>query len=132
MLWVALKDVLLNREYEYLPQFEICNFRNGIVVDLGAHVGLFSLATSVYAKRVLAIEAHPVNYRILEINKIINNVDNITALNKAIVGGDGKDIYIYEGGHSGGSSIYGSGGRAYRVETTTLSEVLNELGYIDL
>ncbi len=76
-LFGAVKDILLNRVYEYLPDFELTNFNGEVIIDAGAHVGLFSLIASVFAKKVISIEPHPINLSLLRINKLINNVGNM-------------------------------------------------------
>lgn len=65
--WGSMKDILLNREYEYIPLFSIENLKGFTVIDVGAHVGLYSLVVSNYAHSIVSIEPHPVNYRLLEI-----------------------------------------------------------------
>jgi len=130
--WGILKEMFLNRGYEYLPEFELKNFENGIIVDAGAHVGIFSLTASTFAKEVISIEAHPVNYRLLEINKIKNNCLNIIPINKALVGKEDQKIRIYEGDHSGGHSILErSRNKNYKVSTITLKGIIENYGYID-
>jgi len=131
--WGILKEMFLNREYEYLPEFELKNFKEGIIVDCGAHVGIFSLVVSVFAKKVISIEPHPVNYRLLEINKIINNCSNIITINKALCGKKIPKIKIYNGNHSEGHSILENfTDKYYEVSTITLEEIVNTYGNIDL
>jgi len=64
-LFGAIKDILLNREYEYLPEFELNRFKGKRIVDAGAHVGLFSLARAVHLK---AGDISPIE-NLLRINK---------------------------------------------------------------
>ncbi len=128
--WGAVKDILINREYEYLPEFELYNFKGGTVIDAGAHVGLFSLVASNFADKVISIEAHPVNYKLLEINIIKNNVKNVIPLNRALVGVK-RSVRICEGNHSGGHSILHSG-EGYTVKPITLEEIVKEYGKVDL
>lgn len=101
-LWGAVKDILLNREYEYLPEFELKKFKNNFIVDAGAHVGLFSLVSSVFANKILAIEPHPFNYFLLKKNVIKNSVKNIEILNRALVSDKAPKVRIYTGNHTGG------------------------------
>jgi len=123
--WGSIKDILLNREYEYIPLFSIEDIRGFTVIDAGAHVGLYSLVVSDYARRVISIEPHPVNYRLLEINKIINNVEAMTTLNAAVVGAKSGSVKLCEGSHSGGSSIVmRSSSRRYQVQQITLKEII--------
>jgi len=125
--WVAVKDILLNREYEYLPELHIENLKGFTVIDVGAHVGLYSLIVSRYAHKVISIEPHPVNFKLLEINKILNGLENVETLNAAVVGRKGVEyVNLYEGDHSGGHSIVGkkNSSRLYRVPAITLSEII--------
>jgi len=129
--WGSIKDILLNREYEYLPEFELKNFK-GLVVDIGAQVGLFSLISSIFAKKVIALEPHPVNYCLLRTNLDKNNITNVVAINKALWYKTGK-IKIFEGTHSGGHSIYQQHtNKFFEVPTITLSDIIEEFGPIDL
>jgi len=131
-LFIAIKDVLLNREYEYIPEFELLNYKGKRVVDVGAHVGLFSLVASTFAKEVISIEPHPLNFKLLEINKIINNAENIIPLNKALWS-EKTNLELHEGAHTGSHSIlqnYPS--KKYLVQSMTLEEIIDEFGRIDL
>jgi len=132
-LFVAVKDILLNREYEYLPDFELINFRNKIVVDAGAHVGLFSLVASNFAKKVVSIEPHPMNFNLLRINRILNKSKNIMLVNKALWSKQAV-LNLYEGAHTGSHSVIQR--RVYAknclVHSMTLRDVIGEFGKIDL
>ncbi|MCW4047993.1 MAG: FkbM family methyltransferase [Candidatus Bathyarchaeota archaeon] len=57
-----------------------------MVVDVGAHIGKYTLKTAQLVGdngAVLAIETNPVNYSALERNIQLNNIRNVTALNMA-------------------------------------------------
>jgi FkbM family methyltransferase len=72
-------------------------FREGdIVVDVGAHLGVFSiyLAKKYPFIKVYAIEPDPKNYACLTRNIELNGVTNVTAINKA-VSGDGQKRTLY-------------------------------------
>lgn len=127
----AIKDILLNREYEYLHEFELKNFRNQRIVDAGAHVGLFSLVASRFAREVVAIEPHPLNYKLLKMNLAENNVGNVFALNKALWHKTSR-LRMYEGSYSGQNSIFRTPSKCYKVQTITLDDVVEEFGDIDL
>ncbi|RLE90918.1 MAG: hypothetical protein DRN04_14005 [Thermoprotei archaeon] len=130
-MWGAIKDILLNREYEYIPGFELENLKDKVVIDIGAHVGLYSLLASLYAKKVISIEPHPVNYRLLEINKFINNAQNIHPINTAIIGTKFvRSVRLCQSVHSGGASIMiESSSKCYDVPAQTLNEIVEN--YID-
>ena len=130
-IWGAVKDVLLNREYEFLPEFELCNFTGGVIVDAGAHVGLFSLVASTFAGKVIAIEPSRINYHLLMLNLSANNIGNIIPINKALYHQKGK-LKLFEGSHTGAHSLIGGSSRFEEVETITLEEIMGSYGFIDL
>jgi FkbM family methyltransferase len=130
-IWVAVKDILLNREYEYFPEFELCNFTGGYIVDCGAHVGLFSLIASVFAKKVVSIEPHPKNFRLLVLNLLANNISNVSPVKKALYPHKTM-VKLFEGSHSGAHSLIKASGTFKEVETITLKEIIDFYGSIDL
>lgn len=128
--WGCVKDILLNREYEYFSDFEIKRF-NGLIVDAGAHVGLFSLVCSVFSNRVIAVEPHPINYNLLNINLIRNGITNVTTINKALWHNN-QNLKLYEGIHSGDHTALKASNKYYEVSTITIQEIVKEFGEIDL
>jgi FkbM family methyltransferase len=77
-----------------------------VVVDIGAHIGIFSLFASRQAPCGLIIAIEPIeeNFLILEENIRINGRTNIIALNRAVASMDTvRPIYFYDkdtAGHS--------------------------------
>jgi FkbM family methyltransferase len=131
-LFVAIKDILLNREYEYLPEFELNRFEGKRVVDTGAHIGLFSLVASTFAKEVISIEPHPVNFKLLQLNLEINNARNIIPINKALWS-ESKTLTLYEGGHTGAHTIIKNlGNKKFNVSSISLGDIIDKFGEIDL
>jgi FkbM family methyltransferase len=58
-----------------------------IVVDVGAHMGRYTITSSKYVGpqgKVIAIEAHPYNFKILQRNIWLNGLSNVTAINCAV------------------------------------------------
>lgn len=54
------------------------------VIDIGAHVGIFTLKAAAKAKRVIAIEPDPINYSLLVSNVKRNDLENVSTLNMAV------------------------------------------------
>src|SRR5919199_476927 len=57
------------------------------VVDIGAHMGRYTIPSSKSvgsSGRVIAVEAHPYNFRILRHNLRLNKLKNVNALNWAV------------------------------------------------
>jgi len=124
--WISIKDILLNREYEYLPQFELANLRGFTIIDIGAHVGLYSLVTSTYANYVVSVEPHPLNFKLLKTNYAINDVRGI-AINAAVVGQPASSVKLCEFEHSAATSIVRRNGKqCYTVPATTLAEIIEK------
>ena len=77
---------------------------NETFVDVGANVGSYTLsAAKEYKKKgvkIIAVEAHPDNYRALCRNIQINNFRNVKTINKAISDYTGN-VNLYERSHDG-------------------------------
>ncbi|HEX5905197.1 MAG TPA: FkbM family methyltransferase [Candidatus Nitrosocosmicus sp.] len=103
------KDDFINmtvREEEIIEHFRPC--RGDIVVDIGAHIGRYTL---IAAKRVslngkvIAIEANPDNFEMLNRNVKLNQLTNVTSLNYAVYSQETK-IKLYLAGGGSGQTIY--------------------------
>lgn len=57
---------------------------NSIVLDIGAHIGLFSVMASRIAKKVYSFEPNSENFNILLTNIRLNSIKNIIPINKAV------------------------------------------------
>jgi FkbM family methyltransferase len=132
-LWTAVKDVLLLREYERRG-CDLSNYR-GTVVDAGAHVGLFSLRASVFAKCVVALEPSFENFRTLKFNLEINLIDAETnpfcPLNAALWTKKGV-IGFTEGSHSAGGVVADRSPKSGTVDSLALEDVVAGWGDIHL
>jgi len=99
---------------------------NDMIVDVGAHVGVFTLRAARKARKglVLAIEPHPYNYWLLKCNMMVNKLTNIKALELALWSSNGTTrLYLED------SDILRFQGKEYlEVKTRTLDTVVRELG----
>jgi FkbM family methyltransferase len=99
-----------------------------IVVDVGAHVGLFSiyLAKRHPQVRIIALEPEPNNFRNLCQNLLRNRVDNVIAENLAVTS-DGRPFPISAPpSNSGGAGGYYNETTGYRhavVHSSTLDDI---------
>jgi len=110
----------------------------GVVVDVGAYIGTYTVRAMNTAKLVIAIEPLPINYKALQVNIKLNDCRrkaDMILINKAVAEREGKThIYLpveskcigaeiarLEGVHK--QSFYG-----FDVETDTLDNILNKLG----
>jgi FkbM family methyltransferase len=118
---------------------------NEIFVDVGANVGSYTLSAAKEYEdkgvKIIAVEAHPDNYRALCRNIQINNFRNVKTINKAVTDHKGN-ITLYEfhdGSHVDSSrySLYDKaflaeknilhpGGNLLRLECDTLDNMLHD------
>ena len=80
---MALTHVWMIQEYSN-SEFDIHD--NDIVIDVGAHIGLFALYVSQFCKngKILCYEPIKENYDMLISNLKLNNKKNVFAFNKAV------------------------------------------------
>lgn len=102
--------------------------KDSIVVDLGAHIGSFTLMAAQIASKVLAVEPVPSNYRLLKTNIELNGLKNTVLYQMAVSGVSGfQEICIWEGAATGTHSLYleGSGSKK-RVQTISLEDLMKK------
>jgi len=127
-LWVSIKDVLVYEDYEFLDKFRLSRLpSDATVLDAGAFVGLYTLKASRYAKRVVSLEPSEQNYRYLESNIMLNGADNVEPRQVALSSKAGFSRFS----QSGTTSTLSEGGQQ-AVETTTLDDVVESVGHVDL
>ena len=117
---------------------------NETFVDVGANVGSYTLSAAKEYKdkevKIIAIDAHPDNYRALCRNIQINNFRNVKTINKAVSDHKGN-VTLYERSHDGSRvdsdlySVYDTaflaqnnilhpGGNLLQLECDTLDNML--------
>jgi FkbM family methyltransferase len=105
-LWAWKAGLLEDVELELLPQF----IEPGMtVVDVGANVGLFTLAMSRLvgpSGRVVAFEPDPVNLGMLRRNLEANQAANVDLVPKAVGEHTGRARLFIRREHSGDSRIF--------------------------
>jgi FkbM family methyltransferase len=69
-------------ELDLLLQFPYQNVAEPVLVDVGAHIGLFSKPFAKQRWQVLAFEPEPSNHA--ELNKRLKGLDNVKIINKAV------------------------------------------------
>ena len=104
-----------------------------IVVDIGAHVGVFSiwLAKKFPFVNILAYEALPINYANCQRNIALNGVSNIS-LNNMLVSsksGEKKEIWLNRE-NTGGSSLHIQGRtETNEMDTISLDDILKDIAH---
>ena len=100
-----------------------------VVVDIGAHIGIFAVACSSLCRnaRVYSYEPERSNYALLEENARQNPALGIQPSNKAVTGTEGSGKLFLSEGNSSGHSILGNKSNFQEVECTTLGDILASL-----
>jgi len=108
------------------------NLNSGIFIDIGAHIGKYSIFLSKYFSKIIAIEPDKNNFNLLSKNIRINKLeDKIFLLNIAILDKE-KFVWFFEYEDSVKSSIKKSKIETliekYKVRSISLDELVERLG----
>ena len=101
---------------------------NDVVVDVGANIGVFTVAVANKCQKVIAFEPDIDNYNLAKENLKLNNINNVILFNKAISNFNGDiDLYLNSGVCSDCHSTLEVRGREkIKVETIDINNVLQE------
>jgi FkbM family methyltransferase len=113
---VWLRDVY----FPYQPQ------RDDVVMDVGAHMGFFTLKVARQVDEVIAFEPDFHNFRFLLTNIRYNNLSNVRIYNYAL--GDADHQAFLKIGYGWGRTSITEAKTKQKVEVRTLDSVVNELG----
>jgi FkbM family methyltransferase len=135
--YCRLEDFNPDREGDIVKLF--CPKEGDIVVDVGAHIGKYSIIASKMVGsrgKVIAIEAHPGNCDLLRQNIALNKLSNVAVLNCAAHSTETL-VRLYEPGQEDGFTIYNTimtdraslnTQRYVEVKANTLDSLLLEAG----
>ena len=110
--------------------YKIADFSIGdkdIIIDIGAHIGLFSLFASQYCKngKIYCFEPIKENYDILTENIDLNKNKNLIPFNYA-VSKESNHKKIYLNSDDSAHSIFPSGENIIEVKSTTIKSIFDE------
>lgn len=125
-----LEHVFLARDYERLTGFE----PRGVVLDLGAYAGFFSVKSAKRSNQVVSVEANPIMCQYLSINARLNDAKNTRVICAAVdVERGWREFFVAE--HMVNSSLlreyvdeFSSLMKTLRVPAITLEDVLRLAG----
>jgi len=119
-----IDDVWKRKDY-HLRGFTIK--KNDIVIDIGAHIGTFTVYAAMKAKggTVFSFEPEKENFKLLKQNIILNNLKNIKAFNLGVCGIKGKTKLYLNNSNDAGHSIYQKTGKYEIVNCTTLRGIFD-------
>jgi len=116
--------------FEDKVKTSFCPKANDIVIDVGAHLGEYSLAVAKNAETIIAVEANPDTFQILQKNISLNKISNIVPINQAIYDSTGYQNLQIFGDKSGMSSMvmnYEDKSDSIKVKTETLDRLVDNL-----
>ena len=102
---------------------------NDTVIDIGAHIGVFSVyaASKADQGRVIALEPFQDNFQLLQKNRELNHLDNLTIIAKAVGAQSGQRELFMADDSSGGHSLYfGKNRKTISVTTISFQELITE------
>ena len=121
---MALTNVWMINEYD-VEDFEINT--NDTVIDIGAHIGLFSLLVSQLCKtgKILSFEPVRENFNLLVSNLKLNHIENILPFNMAVSKNSGK-LNLFLNDDQSAHSIFSKSSESISVESTSLQKIFEE------
>ena len=118
-------EIYLAKGYDKLYRYQ----SDDVIIDIGAHVGLFTLKAARNVKKglVVAVEPHPFNYELLVRNMEFNKIRNVIPLNLALANFNGT-TRLYLAKESGEHSVTIHRSDKYlEVQAKTLDQLVDEL-----
>jgi FkbM family methyltransferase len=109
--------------------FEVPWRKNPIIIDVGAHIGVYSIKNALKFPegKVIAIEPEKNNYNALTLNKRLNMLQNLLPYNLALSDKSGKlKLYLDELG-SGQHSIIAKTDNFEEVKTKTMDDFIKDI-----
>ena len=121
---MAFTSVWLDEEYSK-PKFEIET--DDVVLDIGAHIGLFTLFASQFCTngKIYCFEPIKENFELLQENIKMNNLENVIIFNVA-VSDQTTPIEIFLNEDFSGHSMYVPSLQPIYVESTTIEKIFND------
>lgn len=120
---ILYEEFIENVYTTYIPKFK----KNDFVIDVGAHIGSFSIhmAQQFPNLRIIGLEPMAENFALLKKNIALNRVEkSIRILPMGIAKKSGKRKLYRDAGNSAGHTLYSSSkDLAYTIQCTTLQNL---------
>ena len=121
---MALTNVWMIDEYN-IEDYAIDN--NDTVIDIGSHIGLFSLFVYQFCNKgkIFCYEPIRENFEYLDLNLKLNKTNNIFPFNLA-VSSDSSDLDIFLNEDQSGHSIFSKNNKKITVKSISLKQIFDE------
>ena len=120
-----LADIAMIFEVTFYKHYSLCKImKNDTIIDIGSHLGSFSLLASQKANRgkIFAYEPSQSSFRLLQQNIFINGVTNIYQKNMGVSIRSGEG-YIFQQKNNAENSLYKKSGKKEKIKITTLADI---------
>ena len=120
---MQLTTIWVVKEYEH-PGFDIKE--NDIIIDIGGHIGLFTLFCKQFTKtgKIFSFEPIKENYEVFSENIKMNSLQNIISHNVAVTKTEGE-IPIYLSDDESGHSVFEKDTKTVNVESISLKKIID-------
>jgi FkbM family methyltransferase len=121
---MALTHVWLIEEYKS-ENFDIKD--TDVIIDVGAHIGLFSLYASQFCKNglIYSFEPVPENYNLLIDNIKSNDLNQIKSFNRA-VSNSNSNVKLYLNDDEAGHSMFSKSSKTITVDSISLQQIFDD------
>jgi FkbM family methyltransferase len=121
---MALTHVWLIGEYKR-KNFEINN--DDVIIDVGGHIGLFTLYASQFCKKGIIYSFEPVkaNFEMLSENIKSNNLNNVKYFNTA-VSNSNSTTKLYINDDAAGHSMFSKSSQSITVNSISLQQIFDD------
>ncbi len=119
----AIREIFIYKTYTKYVPLE----KKDIVMDIGAHIGCFSVLAGSIGKKVYAFEPWEESYTLLRINVKNNGLENVECFKKAVTGKNTKYVkfFLHKKWNGCNSTLPVKGfGESIQVENQNLHEFL--------
>jgi FkbM family methyltransferase len=110
----------------YFKEFSVK--KNSVIIDIGSHIGLFSIlaARKSYEGKVYSFEPNEYNYKILSENIQTNKIKNISHFNLAVSNTNGHVKLYCDENDFAAHSIHKKTPHSINVKSTTINDIFYE------
>jgi FkbM family methyltransferase len=118
---IAFFEIFFLNTNDYMDEYKIKE--KNIVVDVGAHIGYFSIYSSLNAKggKIFAFEPYAESFEILKRNLEINQIKNVIPQNLAVAKKTGTSSLYLKNNFAIGNTIYKNKNTDKKIDIKTIS-----------
>lgn len=123
-----IKEIFILKVYNNHDKMQIND--SDIVVDIGAHIGIFSnyVASINRSGKIFSFEPNPENFQYLEENIRINNFDNVNIFNMGIAKFSGKAKLFLSNATTGSHSLVRETDKFVEISTISVNSLFEHCG----